>query len=105
LNDRQEGEFRETVRKVDRLYDLLYADGFAQAIKDQQGDIAQIKEDIHALTKSFAVFTAGRAATCPYRKDTRSEKRERTLIAGVIFAGTSSTAALVTLALRFAGLL
>jgi hypothetical protein len=100
----QESEFRETVRKVDRLYDLLYADGFAQSIKDQKSDIAQIKEDLHALTKSFAVFTAGRAATCPYRKDTRSERRERILIAGVIFAGASSTAALVTLALRATGI-
>lgn len=103
MSELDKKEFKETVRKVDRLYDHLYANGFAQAVKDQQEDIREIREELHALNKSFAVFTAGRAETCPFRRSEKEEKRQKVLLAGVMFAGLSSTGALVTLAFRIAG--
>jgi hypothetical protein len=103
LTDQEQREFKDTVRKVDRLHDLLYANGFAQSVKDLTGDMKELKDEMHELAKSFAVFTAGRAATCPFRYDTREEKRQRRLLAAVIFAGSSSTIALITLALRIGG--
>lgn len=105
MTEQEQQELRTTVIKVDRLHSLLWSNGFVQAVKDLNSDMKEVKDGMQKLSKNFAVFTAGRAATCPFRADAKEAKRQRWLIAAVIFAGASSTIALITLALRIGGAL
>lgn len=105
MTDDEKKDFKETTRKVDRMYDMLYANGFAQAIKDQKGDIEEIKKSVNGLVKSFAVFIAGRADTCPFKRSAKEDRRMAALTFGVIFSGLGSTTALVVLLFRLIGVL